>query len=110
VQSVMFHDIYKRVELVPEAEYVITNEVLYADDTLLLSSDAGNLQTLLDAVVEEGAKYGLELNWRKTYQMGVSVLPTMVGPGDKAIECKRGVIYLGGLIACDGRATAETTI
>ena len=103
----MFHDIYERIELVPEADYVSINEVLYADDTLLLSSNARNLQTLLDAVVTEGAKYGLELNWRKTYQMGVSVLPTVVGPDGKTIECKRGVTYLGGLISCDGRASAE---
>ena len=42
VQSVMFHDIYNEVQLVPDAPYVVTNEVLYADDTVLLSSSQEN--------------------------------------------------------------------
>ena len=38
VQSVMFYDIYNNVQLVPDAPYVVTNDLLYADDTVLLSS------------------------------------------------------------------------
>ena len=107
VQSVMFEDIYGRLPLVEEAEYVVTREVLYADDTLLLSSSPENLQALLGAVVEEGAKYGLELNWGKTYQMGISVVPCATRPDGEQIEKKRSVVYLGGLITCDGKATTE---
>ena len=107
VQSVMFHDIYRILDLAPEPDFVVTNEALYADDTLLMSSSKDNLQKLLNAVVGEGAKYGLELNWRKTYQMGVSVLPSVSGPNGEVIDHKRSVVYLGGLVTCDGRATAE---
>ena len=64
----MFHDIYTRLDLDLEPAFVVTREVLYADDTLLMSSSERNLQALLNQVVLEGAKYGLGLNWSKTYQ------------------------------------------
>ncbi len=95
VQSVMLHDIYNRVQLGKETDYVVTRDVLCADDTLLLSCDPSNLQALLNAVVEEGAKYGLELNWRKTYQMGVSAEPSITRPTGKPIKSKCSVVYLG---------------
>ena len=67
----MFHDIYARIHLDPEPAFIVTRELLYADDTLLASSSEKNLQTLLNAVCEEGLKYGLELHWGKTFQMSV---------------------------------------
>ena len=103
----MFDDIYKRVVLEPEEQYVTTNEILYADDTLLLSSKSSNLQTLLNTVVEEGAKYGLEINWKKTNQMGISAPAVITRPTGEVIEGKRNVVYLGGLVTCDGKATIE---
>ena len=57
----MFHDIYEKNNLDPEPAFVVTNEVLYADGTVLRSSSAKNMQILLDAMVTEGANYGLEL-------------------------------------------------
>ena len=72
LHSVMFENIYSQIHLDKDAPYVVSNEVLYADDTVLLSSSLNNCQMLLDAVVSEGEKYGLELNWTKTYQMNVN--------------------------------------
>ena len=62
VQSVMFYDIYNGIHLDPEPAFVVTRDLLYADDTLLVSSSQENLQILLNSVVAEGAKYMLELN------------------------------------------------
>ena len=44
----------------------MTTDLLYADDTVLFSSCPLRLQAHLDILVEEGKKYGLELNWDKT--------------------------------------------
>ena len=42
VQSVMFHDIYKSVHLYEEPAFLVTKDLLYADDTALLSGSQGN--------------------------------------------------------------------
>ena len=39
-----------------------TDQILYADDTICISEDAGAMNRLLHAVETEGLKYGLELN------------------------------------------------
>ena len=109
VQSVMLHDIDLRLEasLAVEPKYVVTRDILYADDTLLASSSASSLQSLLNAVVEEGARYGLELNWDKTMQMQISTSAQIHQPCGKPLKCVREAIYLGGLISCDGKSSRE---
>ena len=52
-------------------------DLLYADDTLLMSRHADNLQAILGGIVDEGARYGLELNWNKTVQMQIDT-PTRI--------------------------------
>ena len=54
--------------------YIYIYMYLYADDTLLLSGCAGKLQAHLDLLVDEGSRYGLELNWDKTYVMNTHYL------------------------------------
>ena len=107
VQSVLLHDVHRRVHLVDEPAYIVTREVLYADDTLLVSSSSGNLQQLLDAIVQEGLKYGLELNWEKTLQMQVSSGARAVRPNGASIQSVKEAVYLGGLLSSEGRATRE---
>ena len=109
VQSVMFHDIYARLHFDPEPAFVVTRELLYADDTLLALSSPKNLQMLLDAICAEGLKYGLELNWDKTYQMSVCHPGYIVRPDGTNITRKRDVVYLGGLITCDGKVSREVS-
>ena len=94
----MLHDIDLRLEgsLEEEPDYVVTRDVLYAADTLLASSSASNLQPILDAVVEEGAKHGLELNWDKTLQMQISTLARVSQPDGNPLKCVREAIYSGG--------------
>ena len=103
----MFHDIYEKINLDPEPAFVVTNEVLYADDTVLLSSSAKNMQVLLDAVVTEGANYGLELNWTKTFQMNINSTMVITCPEGGIFGTKKSSIYLGGLISCDGKSGSE---
>ena len=104
VQTVMLHDVYAGLELLDEPGYVVTRDVLYADDTLLLSRDASNVQAALTKIVHEGKKYGLELNWAKTVQVQVSTTDTATQPSGDPNKCVREAVYLGGLATCDGRA------
>ena len=107
VQTVLMHDVHSKVQLAAEPPYIVTPAVLYADDTLLASSSAANLQQLLEAIVEEGLKYGLELNWEKTLQMQISTASFVLRPDGQPIKSVREAIYLGGVLACDGRTNRE---
>ena len=57
--------------------------------------------------MSEGAKYGLELNWAKTFQIGICTPSSVSRPDGGVIEKKRDIVYLGGLISCDGRCARE---
>ena len=63
VQTVLLHDVDQRMAqqnfAVNEPEYIVNNDVLYADDTFLVSSCATKLQRHLDIIVDEGKRYGL---------------------------------------------------
>ena len=72
VQTVMLHDVFANVILEDEPDFIVTNDVLYADDTLLASSSVLNMQRLINAIVHEGANYGLDINWSKTIKIQVS--------------------------------------
>ena len=58
-------------------------------------------------MVLEGSKYGLELNWTKTYQMNINSTSTIWRPDGMEMEKKRSIIYLGGMISCDGKSGVE---
>eukprot|EP00959_Pyramimonas_sp_CCMP1952_P116206 2429365-Pyramimonas_sp.AAC.1 len=68
----MLHDALKDIQYDPDPEYVVAPDTLYADDTLLASRSSVNLQNMLNAIVTEGAKYGMELNWEKALQMQIN--------------------------------------
>ena len=64
----MLHDAIDSLHQEEEPGYVVSRDVLYADDTLFVSQQQSNVQKMLNAIVEEGRKYGLELNWGKQYK------------------------------------------
>ena len=104
VQTVMLHDVFANVILEEEPDFIVTNDVLYADDTLLASSNVLNMQRLINAIVHEGANYGLEINWSKTIQIQVSTPHIITRPDGSPIVCARDAVYLGGLVTCDNKA------
>ncbi len=58
VQAVMLHAVYLGLKLLDAPAYVVTRDVLYADDTLLVSRHASNVQAVLNRLLEEGQNYG----------------------------------------------------
>ena len=72
--SILMHDAKQQLRAHPsyhaQAEIEI-EELLYADDTLLIHSDPEVVQLYMDCVRAAGLNYGLELNWKKLENMPV---------------------------------------
>ena len=52
-------------------KYVVSTEIAYADDTMLVGSDAGGVQGHFESIVKLGRTYGLEINAGKTLLLRV---------------------------------------
>ena len=52
-----------RGHLLVEPPYIVCSDLLYADDTLLMSSSVAKLQAHMELVVDEGSRYRLEIRW-----------------------------------------------
>ena len=48
------------------APHIVSNDVVYADDTMLLETGETVLQFMINSIVAMGQSYGLALNWEKT--------------------------------------------
>eukprot|EP00959_Pyramimonas_sp_CCMP1952_P001824 37425-Pyramimonas_sp.AAC.1 len=70
VQAVMFYDvdqIYNEIAVDwQEPDYIVCSDMLYADDTMLVSANEFKLQVPLDLTIEMGSQNVLDLNWDKT--------------------------------------------
>jgi hypothetical protein len=82
-------------------------ELLYADDTLLLSVSPASLQRFLRAVSEAGATYGLELHWGKLQLLQVRCDDEVQRPDSSSIDPQEDLVYLGTVISSDGRLSKE---
>ena len=63
--TVMFHDIHGQDSQGLDRHRIIGanyDEVLYADDTICISTDTKAMNKLLASIEKEGAKYGMKLN------------------------------------------------
>eukprot|EP00959_Pyramimonas_sp_CCMP1952_P150024 3139284-Pyramimonas_sp.AAC.1 len=81
--------------------YVVTNDVLYADDTLLVAQCPESLQRHFHIVSNIGKTFGLDLNAGKTLLLKIRSHATVLGPNGEEIQSKDDVVYLGGLLSAD---------
>ena len=63
--SVVLADARRMSGVHTEDSFIVTPELVYADDTMLLGSSAATVQAHLDSVMAVGRTYGLELNLQK---------------------------------------------
>ena len=82
-------------------------DVLYADDTILLGSDAALLQEFAAAIERTGINYGMSLHWGKTQALSVCTDTRIRSPDGEELEGRSSVSYLGALVTSDGRADSE---
>ena len=89
--------------------YLITPDVLYADDTMLVAEKPEYLQEHLNAVVRIGRTFGLDLNVGKTILLRIRSEANIQGPDGEFIPCQSSAVYLGGLLSVDGQPKSEVT-
>ena len=82
-------------------------ELLYADDTLLLSVSSTSLSRFMSAVSACGNQHGLQLHWGKLQLMNVRTSGVIKRPDGTAIEPTNDIVYLGASISDDGRVGKE---
>jgi len=80
---------------------------VYADDTLLIDVDNSVLQVFMDSIAKVGQEYGLSFNWGKLESLPIRTNATVKIPNGSIIKAKTSMIYLGSLLAADGRITSE---
>ena len=97
--------------LSPEAKRAIENDsledILFADDTLLISTSAKHLEEYMAAVAHCGSQYGLQIHWGKVVYVPVCSEQRVQGPTGQMIEAKASMLYLGATIHGDGRFGSE---
>ena len=90
-----------------EPEFVVSRDILYADDTLLVSTNAEALQKHFDCIVEAGRAYGLELNLGETVLLRERHDGNIVDASGSYVKCVDRAVYLGGLLSADGMPHSE---
>ena len=109
MMSIILQDAREIRGSIVEKPYIVSPDIVYADDTMLLGSSASDVQKHLDAVVSVGRSYGLELNLGKTLLLRINGKSQIYGSDGNALKVCEEAVYLGGMISCDGRSSAEIT-
>ena len=98
VMTVMFHDVHSldsrdvTMKRIPGAEF---DEVLYADDTICMSTDTRVINKTLANIEREGAKYGLKLNRAKCEVLQTGGTANIHFADGVKVQQKTEVKYLG---------------
>ena len=82
-------------------------ELLYADDTLIIDSSGGHVQEYMRCVHSVGSGYGLAFNWGKLEVLTVKCNDSILKPDGTAVKHKNRMIYLGSILSDDGYAEKE---
>jgi hypothetical protein len=90
-----------------------TTNLLYADDTLLISSTAATTNIMLAAIVKHSDRYGLRLNEAKCEVIAINAAVNTKGkdkvkfPDGREVGVTKATTYLGGQLRMDGAAKPE---
>jgi len=85
----------------------LVNELLYADDTLLIDVDSQAVEAYMHAVSRAGLVYGLSFNWAKLEALPINCACCIPDTEGKPLKQKDRIIYLGSLLCSDGTAGPE---
>ena len=86
---------------------IMIDELVYADDTLLIGVNPDQLQAFMTNIGEAGLEYGLSFNWSKLEMLPIRTEATIQKPNGTAIDTKNRMVYLGSMLADDGRISSE---
>ena len=77
------------------------SDVVYADDTLLISVSSTHLEEYLLSVAAAGERYGMELHWDKFQLLAIHTEPALHAPSGDLIPCRTRMQYLGTTLSND---------
>ena len=110
VMTTLLHDAESRVVTrygEGRQPYIVTRDLLYADDTLIIENDPAVAQYYMDVIAELGAEYGLSLHWGKVKLLKVNHEGHLYAPSGDQIEEVDSLRYLGAVLHSDARHAAE---
>ena len=102
--TVVIHDATQELHHSPSGNLpkLDVNELIYADDTLVVGVDSSRVQTFMHYIQRAGANFGLQFNWRKPEVLSVRCDTAVPKPDATHIEQKDSIVYLGGLLPSSG--------
>ena len=83
------------------------SELMYADDTLLVGTDGRVVEKYLACIIDLGATYGLEMNWKKVELLTAKCDADIRNAEGNNIRTKASIVYLGASVAADGCTDSE---
>ena len=109
VMTVLLHDANTMLEACGvHLTELCCNELVYADDTLLIGVSAQHIQKYMECIADVGKEYGLSLNWQKLEQINVNCDDKkLCSPAGEDIHVKKSMKYLGAQLAADGHIESE---
>ena len=110
VMTVLMNDAKHRLSCelgVSMTESLVTNDLLYADDTLLIDVSGSAVQQYMACVSEAGREYGLSFNWSKLELLRVRGAGVVRKPDGTAISPSEAMVYLGSQLSACGRIDSE---
>jgi hypothetical protein len=115
LMTTMFHDIHTEVGeqiWTTAAQDIGTTELLYADDTLLISSNAKATNQLLKTIIKHSERYGMRLNKGKCEYFAINCKPKtkkdiIEFPEGDELKLTSSATYLDGNLQANGASKPE---
>ena len=82
-------------------------ELLYADDTLLVHGEPAAVEVYMSLVSRAGSEHGLSFNWGKLECMPVRCHAEFYTPGGDPVKTTQSMKYLGSMLSSDGKLGTE---
>ena len=103
VMSVLLHDAVASLGDDAKCAYEKgdLNDVVYADDTLLMGGSDKFVTEYLHAVAAAGKKYGMDLHWGKFQVLPIQCSPVISAENGVALPLKTRMEYLGTILSGD---------
>ena len=101
--TVLVHDAKQETNM---QSGLLVDDLIYADDTLIVSVDEASADTYMRCIGKAGANYGLNFNWKKLELLRERCQATTLQPDGSEIISKDRITYLGSLL-CDGSVGPE---
>jgi hypothetical protein len=107
--TVLMNDVYETLGNAAKESAILglLSDIVYAVDTLIVGNSAKCVEKLAKAIETAGAEYGMSLHLGKTQALSVCTSERLCKPDGTFIEGDESMIYLGGLLARDGRSDSE---